>query len=82
MIKDVNDSPEDASRLLTLLDGLPCKINLIAYNSTSGRFSRPEESVIQRFAKQIETICAPVILRLSKGDDINGACGQLAAESS
>lgn len=81
LLKNVNDSPEDASRLITLLGDLPCKINLIAYNTTSDTFARPEEPVIQRFAKQIETLCAPVILRLSKGDDINGACGQLAVES-
>lgn len=79
LIQDINDSPEDASRLLTLLTGLPCKINLIAYNPTSGPFARPPDSVIQRFAAQIESICAPVTLRLSKGDDINGACGQLAS---
>jgi len=80
LIKDVNDTSEDAGRLLKLLQDLPCKINLIAYNATSGKYARPDEAVIKRFAKQIESICAPVILRLSKGDDINGACGQLLVE--
>lgn len=78
LIRGVNDSPEDASRLLDLLHGLPCKINLIACNVIAGGYERPSDDVIRRFAERLGPMCAPVTLRLSKGDDIGGACGQLA----
>jgi len=75
-----NDSAEDARRLRRLLHGLPCKINLIAFNPTSGRFVRPPDERIHEFAERIRPLCAPVTLRLSRGDDIDGACGQLAVK--
>jgi len=78
LLRGVNDSMEDANRLLSLLKKIPCKVNLIAYNSTQSDYSRPENVHIEAFAETIRPLCAPVTLRLSKGDDINGACGQLA----
>ncbi|MBN2105261.1 23S rRNA (adenine(2503)-C(2))-methyltransferase RlmN [bacterium] len=78
LIKGVNDSPEDAHRLLNLLSGIRCKVNLIAYNPVRGPWSRPDDQCIHAFAEIIRPLCAPVTLRLSKGDDINAACGQLA----
>jgi len=78
LIKNINDTPADAERLLHLLQGIPCKVNLIAYNSTNQKFQRPTEEHIESFAEWIRPLCAPVTLRLSRGDDINGACGQLA----
>jgi 23S rRNA (adenine2503-C2)-methyltransferase len=82
LIRGVNDSPEDASELLRLLDGIPCKINLIAYNPTQAGFGRPDKNEIEAFAEIIRPICAPVTLRLSKGDNIDAACGQLATKNS
>lgn len=81
LLKDFNDSPEDARRLLRLLRGLPCKINLIAYNTACGKYESPDEAVIRQFAERIQPICAPVTLRLSRGNDILGACGQLAVQT-
>lgn len=81
LLKKVNDSPEDAERLLNMLKKIKCKLNLITYNQTSGGFSCPQESRIKNFTKHLKSLHAPVILRLSKGDDIKGACGQLAGES-
>lgn len=78
LIKDVNDSLEDAKRLIRILHNIPCKVNLIAYNQTHNRFVRPEEEQIQAFAVSIRKICSPITLRLSRGDDIQGACGQLS----
>jgi 23S rRNA (adenine2503-C2)-methyltransferase len=78
LIKGVNDSPEDALRLMTLVRGVPCKVNLIAYNSTRNQYMRPDEEKINAFAESIRTLRAPVTVRISHGQDIDGACGQLA----
>ena len=61
-----------------MLRGIPCKVNLIAYNPTDDRYKRPREERIHAFAESIRSLCAPVTLRLSRGDDIDAACGQLA----
>ena len=81
LIKNVNDTPADATRLLKLLKGIPCKVNLIPYNSTYKKYSRPSNEHIQTFANSIRQLYAPVTLRMSRGDDINGACGQLAVSA-
>jgi 23S rRNA (adenine2503-C2)-methyltransferase len=78
LMKGVNDSSADAQKLLKLLTGIPCKVNLIAYNPTRTGYVRPDDERIQAFAESIRPLCAPVTLRLSRGDDIEGACGQLA----
>lgn len=80
LLEGINDTPDDAKRLLKLLKKIPCKINLIAYNPTGRKFSRPREERIQAFAESIRPLLAPVTLRLSRGDDINSACGQLATK--
>jgi len=82
LLDGINDSPKDAQRLISLLQGIPCKVNLIAYNATSSQFRRPPDDRIAAFAEAISPLCAPVTLRLSRGDDINGACGQLVADQS
>ena len=79
LLKGINDTPADAQRLLHLLDGIPCKVNLIGYNQARGTYKRPDEEHILGFAESIRSLCAPVTLRLSRGDDIDGACGQLMA---
>ena len=80
LLKGINDTPDDARRLLSLLKGIPCKVNLIAYNPVGKKYSRPDEEHIHAFADSIRSMCAPVTLRLSRGDDIQGACGQLAVQ--
>jgi 23S rRNA (adenine2503-C2)-methyltransferase len=80
LIKDVNDSPDDARRLLRLLRNIPCKVNIIAYNTTSQTYTRPDNQHIEAFAESIRPLCAPVTLRLSRGSDIHAACGQLAVQ--
>lgn len=82
LLSGINDTQADANRLLKLLRNIPCKVNLIAYNRTQGDYKRPDEARIQSFAEAIRPLCAPVTLRLSRGDDIGGACGQLIAELS
>ena len=78
LLHGINDTKKDADRLLKLLRGIPCKVNLIAFNPTHVQYTRPSDEHVQAFAEAIRPLSAPVTLRLSKGDDINGACGQLA----
>ncbi|MBN1780055.1 23S rRNA (adenine(2503)-C(2))-methyltransferase RlmN [bacterium] len=80
MIRNLNDTPEDARRLMRMLRGIPCKVNLIGYNATNPDFTRSDDKRIHAFAEAIAPLSAPVTLRLSKGDDIQAACGQLATK--
>ncbi|KAK1268626.1 hypothetical protein QJS04_geneDACA005001 [Acorus gramineus] len=78
MLAGVNDSIEDAKRLIGLVRGIPCKINLISFNPHSGSRFRPtpEEKMIEFRNILAEAGCV-VFLRLSRGDDRMAACGQL-----
>ena len=79
LIRDLTDSLQDAKGLIRLLHGLKFKINLIPYNSTAdGKYQSPSPQQARRFQKYLldHQIVAP--LRISKGQDIQGACGQLA----
>jgi 23S rRNA (adenine2503-C2)-methyltransferase len=78
LIKDVNDSVENAKRLVKLLRPVRAKVNLIPFNEHSGSdFKRPDESVISRFQEILSSAHYTVIIRRSKGQDISAACGQL-----
>ncbi|XP_061372321.1 uncharacterized protein LOC133314812 [Gastrolobium bilobum] len=78
MLEGINDSNEDAKRLVELVKGIPCKINLISFNPHSGSFFRPtkEERMIE-FRNTLAGAGCTVFLRLSRGDDQMAACGQL-----
>ncbi|XAR65062.1 23S rRNA (adenine(2503)-C(2))-methyltransferase [Bertholletia excelsa] len=78
MLAGVNDSVEDARRLIDLVQGIPCKINLISFNPHSGSQFKPtsEEKMIEFRNILAEAGCV-VFLRLSRGDDQMAACGQL-----
>ena len=78
LLKRVNDSPEDALRLVKLLRGINCKVNLIPFNPFPGsEFQRPDDGVVRRFQQVLldHHYTAPV--RESRGRDISAACGQL-----
>lgn len=74
----INDSVEDADRLKIMVQDILCKINLIPYNSTGGKYRRPTKDRILRFYERMASLHAPVMIRWSKGEDIDAACGQLA----
>ncbi|XP_015957081.1 uncharacterized protein LOC107481319 isoform X1 [Arachis duranensis] len=78
MLEGINDSDDDAKRLIELVKGIPCKINLISFNPHSGSFFRPtkEERMIE-FRNTLASGGCTVFLRLSRGDDQMAACGQL-----
>jgi 23S rRNA (adenine2503-C2)-methyltransferase len=78
MIRDVNDSLEDAKRLLRLIANIPNKVNLIPYNEHSGcDFSAPTRAAIDAFHRFLIDRNVTVITRDSRGGDISAACGQL-----
>ena len=83
MLKDVNDTPEDARRLVRLMSGIRAKVNLLPLNEAAGiPFERPADAVVNRFAKILADRGVTVSVRKSRGRDIRAACGQLITESS
>lgn len=78
MLAGVNDSQEDARALAALLDGRSFKVNLIPYNPT-GRYESSSREAIERFKRVLERAGIPATVRLTRGRDIEAACGQLAA---
>jgi len=80
LLKGVNDTPQDAHRLVKLLRPLKAKVNLIPFNEHDGcDFKRPEPAAVDRFFKILFDQHYTVIVRHSKGQDISAACGQLRA---
>ncbi|MGD8290708.1 MAG: 23S rRNA (adenine(2503)-C(2))-methyltransferase RlmN [Desulfobacterales bacterium] len=80
LIKGINDTIEDAKRLVKLLRPIRCKVNLIPFNPHEGcAFERPAEMTIQAFYDILFAKNYTVIIRRSKGEDISAACGQLKA---
>ncbi len=80
MLKDINDKPEDAERLVKLLRGIPSKVNLIPFNPYEGSgYMRPDDASVLRFQDLLIRGYLTAIIRKSKGKDILAACGQLKA---
>ncbi len=81
LIEGINDSQDDARRLVSILKGLRCKINLIPLNPHSGSdLKRPSDGDILKFQKILLQHDFTAMIRESKGQDILAACGQLRAE--
>jgi 23S rRNA (adenine2503-C2)-methyltransferase len=81
MLRGVNDSPEDARRLVRLLGNIRCKVNLIPLNEAAGiPFQRPSDDRVNAFAEILASRGATVSVRKSRGRDIRAACGQLIVE--
>ena len=83
LLKGINDSEDDALELARLLQGIPCKINLIPYNEIEGKYQRPDESTITKFSEILHNYRDEyrVLVRWSKGQDIAAGCGQLAGQN-
>lgn len=83
LLKGVNDSDKDAARLMDLLSGLPCMINVLLFNPFPGAaFERPDEERVYEFRNILLRHGFVAVVRNSRGGDINAACGQLRAASS
>ena len=82
MLKDVNDTDDDARRLVRLLSGIKAKVNLLPLNEAAGiPYERPSDSRVNRFAQIVAERGVTVSVRKSRGRDIRAACGQLITES-
>src|SRR4051794_3531357 len=82
LIRDVNDQPERARQLAELLTGQLAHVNLIPLNPTPGSAwsaSRPEDE--QQFVRILRSAGISTTVRDTRGREIDGACGQLAAQS-
>ena len=81
MMKGVNDKPEQARRLVKLMRRLPSKVNLIPFNPFHGtRYERSEETDIRAFQKILLDAGVLTMVRRTRGDDIDAACGQLKGQ--
>jgi 23S rRNA (adenine2503-C2)-methyltransferase len=81
LLDAVNDSPEDARRLVRLLSGIRAKVNLIPLNPAPGiPYERPSDARVDRFAQILADRHITVSVRKSRGRDIRAACGQLIVE--
>ncbi len=78
MLKGVNDTDEDAHRLVKLLDGIPAKVNLIPFNPWPGApYERSDWDRIEAFGKIVNNAGYASPIRRPRGEDIMAACGQL-----
>ena len=74
----MNDSDEDARRLVKLIDGIPAKINLIPFNEWPGApYTRSDKARIEAFAEIVYRAGYASPIRRPRGEDIMAACGQL-----
>ncbi|HUQ89071.1 MAG TPA: 23S rRNA (adenine(2503)-C(2))-methyltransferase RlmN, partial [Vicinamibacterales bacterium] len=81
MLAGINDSDEDARRLVKVLTGVKAKVNLLPLNEAPGiPFKRPSDDRINAFAKILADKELMVSVRKSRGRDIRAACGQLIVE--
>lgn len=82
LLEEINDSKEDALRLVKLIRGITSKVNLIPYNpilKQSKQFRTPPDNRVIAFQKILKNAGLTAIIRKSKGRDISAACGQLKA---
>jgi len=81
MLRGVNDQVEHARELLALTRDVPCKFNLIPFNPfPASGFERSEPEAIRRFQEILLEAGLVATVRKTRGDDIDGACGQLAGQ--
>ena len=82
MLKGVNDSDDDARRLVRLIAGIPAKINLIPFNEWPGApYTRSDPARIKAFADIVYKAGYASPVRTPRGEDIMAACGQLKSAS-
>jgi 23S rRNA (adenine2503-C2)-methyltransferase len=81
MLDGVNDKDEHARQLAKLLNGLPCKVNLIPFNPFPGTpYRRSPEDRINAFRDILIRKGLVTVTRRTRGEDIDAACGQLAGQ--
>lgn len=81
MLKGVNDQLEHARQLIELLKNVPSKVNLIPFNPFPlTQYERSSKAAIEAFQTLLTEAGMNVIVRKTRGDDIDAACGQLAGQ--
>ncbi len=81
LLAGVNDTPEDARRLVRLTHGLRAKVNLIPFNPHPGApYARPSDEAVSAFKEALRDKGVHTYVRRARGDDVLAACGQLAGE--
>jgi 23S rRNA (adenine2503-C2)-methyltransferase len=81
MLQGINDSTDQAHELVKVLKNTPSKINLIPFNPFPGNeYTRSSNSRIDRFSKVLQAAGLNCIVRRTRGDDIDAACGQLVGD--
>jgi 23S rRNA (adenine2503-C2)-methyltransferase len=80
LLAGVNDTVDQARQLAALLDAKAFKVNLIPYNPT-GAFAGSSRAAIGAFKAALDRAGIPATVRLTRGRDIDAACGQLAAQA-
>ena len=79
LVHGINDRSKDAANLIRLLAGIPCKVNLIPFNSFPGcELESPDDTAVGLFAASLYPYLPAVTIRRSRGAGIRAACGQLA----
>lgn len=79
LLRNINDSAEDAKKLVAFAEGLNCNINILDYNEVSGlEFKKVDYHSKQHFINSLTSARLNVVCRTSRGKNIAGACGQLA----
>lgn len=82
LLKNINDSEQDARAVARMLKGIRCKINLIPFNPFPGcAFNRPEDRTVRAFQQILLQHHFTAPIRESRGRDISAACGQLREKS-
>lgn len=81
LLAGVNDRKTHAEQLISLLKGLPCKINLIPFNPFPGSgYKKPSNNEVRRFQDWLTEGGYITTVRTTRGDDIDAACGQLVGQ--
>lgn len=81
MLNQINDSTDQAHQLAKVLQDTPCKINLIPFNPYPGSpYTCSSNSRMDRFSKVLMDYNFTVVIRKTRGDDIDAACGQLVGD--
>jgi len=82
MLKGLNDTLDHAKQLVELIDGLPCKFNLIPFNGWPGvDYECSSNNAMHKFSRYLNDAGYSAPIRVSRGRDIMAACGQLKSES-
>ena len=79
MLAGINDSYLQARQLAEVLDPRAFKVNLIPYNPTDAPYQGSSPKAIDAFRAELERQGIGATVRVTRGRDIDAACGQLAA---